>query len=163
MASTRPYAGYARELKTAIAGYAMEIRERVIAVLRGGDVMTVEFVHPPVLPCDCVRMIYARMWRAEARDRAAGVIQRAVRHAIQRAQGNPWDLPELLEIEDYDEQYMFWHQQYLFWHHRAASIRASAMSRVGMRGGAVSHVLPAAQVSQRRERMRPSLPAICEG
>jgi hypothetical protein len=53
----------------------------------------------PVLPCDCLRMIYARKWRLEAQGRAVCVIQRAVRRAIIRAQGDPWDLPPLVDSD----------------------------------------------------------------
>ena len=49
----------------------------------------------PDLPSDCERMIYTLMWRAEVQDRAACVIQRAIRQTIHRAQGCPWDLPAL--------------------------------------------------------------------
>jgi hypothetical protein len=45
------------------------------------------------LPDDLLRMIWAKVWQQDA----ACVIQRAVRAAIARADGDPWDLPPLVD------------------------------------------------------------------
>jgi hypothetical protein len=57
----------------------------------------------PALPRDCLRMIWARVWRMEA----ARTIQRAVRRAIARAGGNPWDLPGLVDMNEDGPPCMF--------------------------------------------------------
>jgi hypothetical protein len=46
----------------------------------------------PVLPDDVLRMIWAKTWQQDA----ACIIQRAVRAAIAHADGDPWDLPPLV-------------------------------------------------------------------
>ena len=48
----------------------------------------------PALPDDLLRMIWAKVWQLDA----ACVIQRAVRAAIARADGDPWDLPQLVDV-----------------------------------------------------------------
>ena len=88
-------ARYARWLQGAIECCARRVL-RWMQALTLADA-PVENARLPALPADCVRMIYARKWRAEAHDRAACVVQRAVRRAIKRAQGDPWDLPALIE------------------------------------------------------------------
>ena len=45
------------------------------------------------LPDDLLRMIWAKVWQLDA-----CVIQRAVRAAIARADGHPWDLPQLVDV-----------------------------------------------------------------
>ena len=48
----------------------------------------------PALPDDLMRMIWAKIWQQDA----ACIIQRAVRAAIARANGVPWDLPPLVDL-----------------------------------------------------------------
>ena len=50
----------------------------------------------PALPDDILRMIWAKVWQLDA----ACVIQRAVRAAIARADGDPWDLRDLPQLVD---------------------------------------------------------------
>ena len=56
----------------------------------------------PVLPDDLLRLIWARHWQQQVASRSACRIQRAVRAAIERAQGDPWDLPALIDVPDVD-------------------------------------------------------------
>ena len=48
----------------------------------------------PALPDDLMRMIWAKVWQLDA----VCIIQRAVRAAIVRANGDPWDLPALVNV-----------------------------------------------------------------
>ena len=48
----------------------------------------------PTLPDDVICLIWAKLWQ----DEAARMIQCAVRAAIARSHGNPWDLPALLDV-----------------------------------------------------------------
>ena len=83
----RPFVGYARELKRAIDFYAPLILRWIRALMLADD--PVEHLRLPVLPSDCVRMIYARKWRAESQDRA-----------LRHAKWDPWDLPPLMDPWD---------------------------------------------------------------
>ena len=57
------------------------------------------------LPDDVLRVIWAIRWRADA----AAKIQRAVRRAIRRAGGDPWDLPTLVAGTDYSNTRASWY------------------------------------------------------
>ena len=101
---------YARQFESAVDWWT-QMRTRIRA--RRQDHPAVEVVERcrlPELPSDCTRIVYAHLWRAEAhdrraeaRDRAACLVQRAVRRAIRRAQGDPWDLPELIDDNQSDD------------------------------------------------------------
>ena len=70
------------------------------------------------MPDDVLHMI----WCMKRREEAASTIQRAVRDAIGRAGGDPWDLPPLVDAEPgrlgVPVQYLpwFWQQSLWNWH-----------------------------------------------
>ena len=67
----------------------------------------------PELPQDVHRAIWQLRWRADA----ACVLQRAVRAKIARARGDPWDLPPLMDPEEWLVPYnvWLWPNMWLMW------------------------------------------------